>query len=70
MEDVKTVGIEFSKEQARVRALMEQYKEIGIPGNFGAIMMSAALLKAEEALERGDVAEILDSYQELKSFTD
>lgn len=63
---MSSVGEEFPKQQARVRTLLGHYKEIGPAGAFGAMMIEAALRRADEAAMSGDVVAILRSYQELK----
>ena len=63
-----TVGEDFPKQQARVRALRESYLEIGPSGAFGAAMMEQALKRADEAAMSGDVVAILRSYKELSEF--
>ena len=66
LSEPTSVGIEFPKEQARVRELLTQYKSIGAPGAFGATMIEQALRRADQAAISGDVVAILRSYEELK----
>jgi len=63
-----SVGLDFPKQQARVRELLSQYEAIGPPGIFGATMIKQALSRAERAMASGDVIEILRSYKELMEF--
>lgn len=61
-----SVGIEFPKEQARVRELLDAYKSIGPAGAFGALMIERVLKRADDAMASGDVVQILRSFAELK----
>ena len=45
-----TLGSALSKEQARVRELLDDYREIGPSGAFGAAMIELALLRAYQFL--------------------
>ena len=66
MSEVETVGTAFPKEQARVRELLQAYREIGPAGAFGAMMIEDALFVADQAAMSGDIVAILRSYEELK----
>jgi hypothetical protein len=61
-----TVGEDFPRQQARVRALYSTYVSLGVPGTFGAAMIEAALTEAEQAQASGDVLRILRAYEALK----
>lgn len=63
---MSSVGEDFPNEQARVRELLSQYREIGPNGAFGAFMIQQVLERADRAAISGDVIEILRSYEELK----
>ena len=63
---MSSVGEDFPKEQARVRNLLGQYREIGPAGTFGAIMIEQVLRRADDAAISGDVIAVLRSYEELK----
>lgn len=62
---MSSVGIEFPKEQARVRELLGIYKTIPT-GMFGAAMIEKVLQRADQAAMSGDPVAILRSYEELK----
>ena len=62
---MSSVGEDFPTQQARVRALLEQYRVIGPNGAFGALMIRQVLARAEEAMASGDVVRIVHAYQEL-----
>lgn len=64
-DEAISVGEAFPNEQARVRQLLHAYHEIGPPGAFGAMMLEAALRRADEAAISGDIVAILRSYKEL-----
>ena len=66
MTDIRTLGSELPKQQARVRELLIAYKEIGAPGVVGAAMIEQVLKKADKAVISGDVAAMIVSYNELK----
>lgn len=65
---MSSIGIEFPKEQQRVRELLPLYDAIPT-GVFAATMMRDALARAEQAMSSGDVVAILRSYAELKGFS-
>jgi hypothetical protein len=60
-----SVGEDFPKQQARVRELLEGYREIPT-GGFGAAILEEILRRADRAAISGDVVAILRSYDELK----
>lgn len=62
-----SVGSEFPKEQARARALLEQYIAIGPAGAFAAQLIRDVLTRAEQAQASGDIIAILRSFAELRS---
>ena len=49
-----TLGDAFPKEQARCRKVLGQYKSIGMPGAFGALMIEDVLQRADKASAGGD----------------
>jgi hypothetical protein len=61
-----SVGEDFPKQQARVRALLPIYDAIGPAGQFGKVMLEATLKQAEEAAISGDIVAILQAYEALK----
>lgn len=63
-----SVGDDFPRQQARCRELLQAYKDIGPAGTFGAVLIEAALKRADTAAISGDVLAILRSYGELKGF--
>lgn len=63
---MSTLGDVFAIEQKRCRDLLTIYQSIGAPGVFGAVVISDALARAENAMASGDVVEIVRSYQELR----
>lgn len=65
---MSSVGTEFPKEQARCREILKNLQSIGPAGMFGAMVITQALTRAEEAQASGDVAAIVRSYAELKDF--
>lgn len=53
------------QEQARVRAILKAYHEIGPAGTFGAATIEQALCNADRAVASGDVLAVLRAYHEL-----
>lgn len=56
------------KEQARVRELIEMYREIGPAGAFARMMMEHSLRAADKAASEGDVVAMLRAYEDLKGY--
>lgn len=65
---MKSLGTELPKEQIRCRRLLVDYRSIGPAGEFGAMMIEAALRKADQAIISGDIVRMMRSYQELREF--
>lgn len=63
---MSSVGEDFPKEQARVRALAQIGRDLGPAGAFYVMVCEQALARAEKAAMSGDVLEILAAYQEMK----
>ena len=61
---MSSISIEFPKQQARVRELLEQYQTIPT-GAFGAHMLKDVLRRADQAMASGNVISILQSYKEM-----
>ena len=66
MTNIRTLGDELPKQQARVRELLIAYREIGSGGVIAADFLERVLNKAAKAILSGDVAEMIVSYNELK----
>lgn len=64
--ETTSVGIEFPKEQARVREVLAQYRAIGPAGMFGALMIEQTLQRADAAMASGGVVAILRAYEEMR----
>lgn len=67
---MSSLAEELPKEQARVRALMQLYKEIGPSGAFAIAMMERSLADADEAAARGDVVAMMQSLEDLRGYND
>jgi hypothetical protein len=67
-----SLGEALPKEQARVRALILQYKDpiLNGAGNFAAALMEQDLQKADKAVMEGDTVEMIRMYQKLKDWGD
>jgi len=46
--------------------LLRVYREIGPAGEFGAMMIEAAIKQADEAMVSGDIIRILAAYENLR----
>ncbi len=64
---METLGDALPKEMARVRVVLGHYKEIGAPGMFGATMIEHSLRMADEAVIEGDIVEMMQAYEDLKT---
>lgn len=64
----KSLGDAFPEEQARLRRLLQQYREIGPVGIFGATMIEDCLRRADQAAISGDVVQMARLYQEMREF--
>lgn len=65
-----TLGDALPKEQARVRALVNEYRALeGGAGLPAALMMEQSLARAERAAMSGDVVQMLGAFQELQGWT-
>lgn len=62
----ESVGEAFPREQARVRELLSQYREIGPAGAFGALMLEQTLREADAAMASGDVIAILRAFTKMQ----
>jgi hypothetical protein len=65
----ETLADALPKECARVREILESYKEIGAPGLFGAMMIESSLSLADEAVKSGDVVAMLRALKDLEDIT-
>lgn len=69
---MSSLGEEYPKEQARVRAIRDQYVECrGMPQvnvEFAIALMDAALKEADEAAVSGDLPRMIRAYSALKEF--
>lgn len=63
-----TLGDDFPKQQARLRKLLLQYKEIGPAGMFGAAMIEQTLRKADAVAISGDPVGMIQVYKEMKEY--
>lgn len=66
MSIATSVGEDFPKQQARVREVLGQFKEIGPAGAIGASLIEHSLRQADEALASGDILKILVAYDALR----
>jgi molybdopterin converting factor small subunit len=66
MEDARTIAEQLPKEIARVKTLVEQYKQAGPRPGVSLMLIEKSLARAEYALSSGDVVAMYNAYQELK----
>lgn len=66
---MNTLGEALPREMERVRALILTYRDplLNGAGNLAAALMEASLRRADKAVMSGDVAAILQAYNDLKS---
>lgn len=62
----RSLGELYPVEQARCRELLTAYKAIGPAGQFGHLMISQVLERADRAAISGDVVAMLRCYEEMK----
>lgn len=69
---MSSLGEELPKEQARVRALVLQYRDPDLNGAgvFAATMMERDLAFADKAVMSGDVIAMIEAYKALKAWGD
>lgn len=67
---MNSLGDALPKEQARVRALILQYRDpmLGGAGEFAARMMEASLQEADKAVMSGDLVAMIQAYEDLKGY--
>lgn len=63
----KSLAEALPEQQARCRELLNIYREIGPAGQFGAMVIEAALQRADRAAARQDVVAMLAAYKELEA---
>lgn len=61
-----TLADAYPQEQARLRELLDAYREIGPAGAFGHAAISDVLRRADEAAAQQDVVAMLRVFQEMK----
>lgn len=67
---MSSLGDEFPKEQARLREVLGNYKEIGPAGLFAVSMIEQTLRRADEAAISGDLVAMIKVFQEMKQYKD
>ena len=65
-DDIVSLGEAYPKEQARCRAVLGSYREIGPAGALGAMFIEDMLQRADRAVAKGDVVEMLRLYDEMR----
>jgi len=70
MNESKTLAEALPIEQARVRELMQLYKDpiLGGAGAFAVALMDQSLQNAEKVIMAGDTVGMLRAYEDLKSY--
>lgn len=63
-----SLGEAFPKEQARLRELLGQYREIGPAGQIGAMMIEDCLRRADVAAISQDLPAMIRIYKEMQEF--
>ena len=63
---MKSLGSSLPKEQARVRLILSQYRQIGRIGAFSASFIEQYLREADDAEQSQDAVHMLRAYGKLK----
>lgn len=63
---METLADALLEELARVREVLGHYKEIGLPGAFGAAMIEQDLRAADIAVMSGDLVGMIRAYTALQ----
>ena len=63
---MSSLGIEFPKEQARLRECLMNGKEIGPAGAFYCMVIEDCLRRADLAVMEQDLSAMIAIYQEMK----
>lgn len=58
---------EYPKEQARCRALLKVYYQLGPPGEFAAMMIERVLCEADKACVEANVVAMLSAFTDMKN---
>lgn len=61
-----TLAEAFPLEQARLRELIDAYRDIGPAGAFGLAMIRQTLARADAAVASHDTVAMLRAYEEMK----
>lgn len=61
-----SLGEQYPLEQARLRQLLLEYKEIGPSGAFAYMMIEQVLKRADEASMSQDITRIMASFLEMR----
>jgi hypothetical protein len=66
---MNSLADEFPRQQARVQAILSQYRQIGPAGAFGAAMIEDVLRRADKAAIDGEVVEMIRVLKEMQEIT-
>lgn len=64
--ETKTLAELFPLEQARLRELIDAYRDIGPAGRFGEAMIRLTLARADAAAASQDTVAMLRAYEEMR----
>lgn len=69
---MESLGEALPKEQARVRDLIKTYRDPDLKGagEFAAMMMEQSLKRADSAIIRGDIVEMMRCYEDLAGYSE
>ena len=65
---MSSLAVEYPKAQERLRAVLEQYQAIGVPGSFGAFQIKDTLKRADQAAVSGDMVAMVRLYAEMEEY--
>lgn len=66
----ETLAEALPREQARIRALILAYREIGPEATFAVMMMERSLQAADQAVMSGDVVAMMQALEDLRGYTE
>lgn len=66
MDENRSLADAYPIEQARIRELLQAYKDVGPPGAFAHVMLSDVANRADKAAAEQDLVSMIRLYQEMK----
>ena len=67
---MSSLGVEFPKEQARLRVILQHATEIGPAGQFLRSMINDCLERADKAVMEQDLPAMISIFAEMQEFSE